>query len=206
MGGKGSGSYYRLNKQCCLSDLLSIDWRQMRRNGWIKESLIHTLVWRLNGKELGSIKYTVVNQSITLYYRIKSCYSTEWSEVKQKIKITSTACNLGGSRTWLQCPNCESRVLLLYLCDSFVCRKCSGLKHKSVNESHLDRLERRVKKYQSKLCTAINLSPLQNIADLPKPRGMSTMKFSKLRRTGIEIQEQYKILLAQRYGDLVWHL
>lgn len=50
----------------------------------------------------------------------------------QLIKVSATACNYGGHRYWLVCPQCGKRYGVLYRKEScWACRKCQGLAYGS---------------------------------------------------------------------------
>jgi hypothetical protein len=47
---------------------------------------------------------------------------------KSLVQKDYTECHYGGEREWILCQRCEKRCLVLYyLWDQFVCRKCGGL-------------------------------------------------------------------------------
>jgi hypothetical protein len=72
----------------------------------------------------------------------RSSAAETWKPFAQRLPLTSTQCNLGGTRHWFLCPQrvgegqpCGRRVALLYLrLHVFDCRKCCGLAYTSQSE------------------------------------------------------------------------
>lgn len=140
MGGRGSGNWYRWDKQDTTEDCKTIDIRLMKRNGWLLPGCGGNLKWTCNGEPSGDINYHCYESRLLLNYRFRSV-GIEWEPVKQTIFIESTPCNYGNSRQWFLCPRCGYRCALLYGADRlFLCRKCYELPYASQMQSDLDRL------------------------------------------------------------------
>ena len=70
------------------------------------------------------------------------------------LPLTRTRCNYGGDRPWFVCSVCGRRAGKLYIPiweGVFSCRRCAHLGYASENESHRDRLRRKVRKIKTRL-------------------------------------------------------
>jgi len=65
-------------------------------------------------------------------------YPTRRGAARQSVGLESTPANLGGSRWWWLCPDCDRRCGKLYLpprSDLFACRLCHALSYESAQAS-----------------------------------------------------------------------
>jgi hypothetical protein len=77
---------------------------------------------------------------LILRYRC-SVHRGSYESVIQRITIELKPCNYGGKRAYLHCPECGSRVLVLYQYGMrFLCRRCHNLAYLSTRQSDSDRL------------------------------------------------------------------
>lgn len=125
----------------------SIDIRRLNREDMLKPGS-----WGWNwrntetGEVLASIGITGGRDRITLDYSVNGC------PISEPINITRTACALGGSRPWFNCPKCWGRVAVLYLRQSrFACRKCQRLVYSSQSEDDVGRAWRKQSKLEARL-------------------------------------------------------
>lgn len=149
------------------------------------DNLIKIYIWQLVRAGLSSgyglfldINYdgdTVAHVSSKGKY-IKISYPN--SSITQNIKLTKTSCHIAGQRFWFECPHCERRIAVLYLCDEgyFSCRVCLNLTYKSKNKNY------RSKDYDLLRC-ADNYIKANELLDQIKRysyRGQDTKKWKKI--------------------------
>lgn len=140
MGGVGSGSWYRWNKQTTTEDTKRIDIRYMKKQGLLKHNTQGSLRWTRGGEPSGDIRYQCHDQYLQLNYRYRE-NGGEWQPVEQRIPFDRTPCNYGGERLWFLCPRCSRRVGLLYGENVlFLCRHCYQLPYASQNQGKMDKL------------------------------------------------------------------
>lgn len=68
-----------------------------------------------------------------------------------KICLVRTRCNLGGDRTWWQCPHCAQRCAILYVRTGIGCRKCHRLRYQVESETEGRKAYRRADKLRERL-------------------------------------------------------
>lgn len=86
--------------------------------------------WQWTGNRLASLDLRVSTDSVTLTYRHQET-DGNWKSMEYPIRLTRTACNFGGLRTWWLCPHCGRRVAVLYGGRKYACRHCYDLTYKS---------------------------------------------------------------------------
>lgn len=113
---------------------------ELRRAGRLFPGLRGTWVWRRAGRVVDSIVIESEEDRLTI---------DDW----RSIQLERQPCNFGGQRPWFRCPDCASRVAILYRADDgdFRCRSCMRLNYKVQRESRTDRLLRRAEKIRAKL-------------------------------------------------------
>lgn len=131
--------------------------------------------WTRRGEPWGSVFFISGADKITLRYQHQP-HGQVGGEVEQDIYLGWTPCNYGGRRPWFTCW-CGRRVAILYWGERhFLCRKCYGLIHASVNEGKRDRAYRKMVKIRRLLGYGGNLTePI-----LFKPKGMHYTTFRRL--------------------------
>jgi hypothetical protein len=152
-----------------------IDVRELHRRGGLVPEVSVTMEWNRDGESWGSIGYVAGMDKITLHYQYQR-NGQEWEEVAQDIYLEWTPCNYGGRRPWFTCW-CGRRVAILYCAGKhFLCRKCYGLIHASVNEGKPNRAYRKMLKIRKLLGYDSNImGPI-----LFKPKGMHYTTFRRL--------------------------
>ena len=99
-----------------------------------------------SGREVGSIGINVFEGIVRLGYALNGKASGH------DVHLARTACGFGGSRPWLLCPRCCSRVTVLIMRGGmFVCRKCSGVAYTSQSEDAIGRAWRQQAKLERQL-------------------------------------------------------
>ncbi len=112
-----------------------IDIRRWQKGGFLVEGRSFSWQWTRGEEKTGNIGVWVVNGSIRLNYSI------DGTDASQRIAVTSTPCNYGGSRQWFCCPVCHGRAALLYLRSGrFACRTCQRVSYTSQSGSEIDRV------------------------------------------------------------------
>ena len=151
MGGPGSGSWYRWDKREYLDDNISVDIRRWKRDGLLWSGNSFGWKWTVNDEVSSSIRIRVEDQSVILVYRQRVC-GGDWRDIEERIYLTYTDCNYGGSRVWFLCPSCGRRGAKLFSrVPYFVCRQCCGLSYQSQAETRDDRAMRTARKIRQKL-------------------------------------------------------
>lgn len=176
MGGYGSGLWTRSNVKVTTESQRQVDIRFMRRQGTLQSGNAGTLSWTWNGRQNGSVRYRVESERLTLEYRYR-LPGGGWEDVEEVIELARTACNFGGERIWMLCPQCDRRVLLLYGAGKyFLCRHCHHLTYATQQEREKDRLLRKCREIRQRLGGDANLlRPMP-----PKPKGMHWETYNHL--------------------------
>lgn len=185
MGGYGSGRAWWRRTRLETDHALALDVRWLARRGYLpQEGQLRTgsLEWSSRGKVTASIGVRSDGRDpdgLTLFYRTRR-QGEEWVDVEDRLSLTSTDCNYGGSRVWFVCPGCGSRRAVLYnVSGRFRCRVCQDLAYSSTRETRTDRMMRRASGVQKKL----KLEHKQSVWDWgPKPKGMHWKTYDRLRR------------------------
>jgi hypothetical protein len=165
---------------------LSIDVRQLHREGRLLTNQSFPMVWKTGDEACGEIRIETEPDVVILRFRCRVAESKEWNLVEQRIPITWTGCALGGQRPWFLCNVlscgvlCKRRVAKIYLNASpiFSCRSCLGLKYASqLKTTHL-RLIGKAMKIRMQLGGSPNL-----FAPFPeRPKGLHRKNYERLRQ------------------------
>lgn len=122
---------------------------------------IGSITWKMCGSVIGKAAYQSINTSDVRHIRI--AFLCRGESVIQHIKISSTRCQFGGERYWLQCPYCNKNSYRLYRpgdAPQFACRDCYDLTYNSCNENRRGRFialkdswreESKVEKWEKKM-------------------------------------------------------
>jgi hypothetical protein len=197
MGGLGSGQWYRGSGPTTCEEVKRIDIRFMKKNGWLYPGFSGSLYWNVGGEPAGNIRYTVQEQSMLLNFKARHHCDDEWQPIKQTIWFDQTRCHYGGSRKWFECPNCKTRVAVLYGADAlFLCRHCYRLPYASQGESDLDRMLRK----QNKIKARIDPDVVVFNEKTGRPIGMHWKTFIKLKHAENTLEEQINNGFMARFG------
>jgi hypothetical protein len=128
MGGLGSGR--RSYSRDTTSDYQQLDVREWQRLGFLVQ---FAPIFTRGGWTVNVVlpRYLDPAQEWVVLSRTEK-------ERPVNVKIEWTACNYGGRRAWLRCPNegCNRRVAILYADHATVaCRRCRDLAYESQQES-----------------------------------------------------------------------
>ena len=158
--GAGRPGWHLKAEHCLRLDVASMARRKLLGGG--------TFTWRwsntYSGEEVGSINLRVAGDLIRLSYAIDGVATT------QNVYVSHTPCNYGGTRPWLNCPQCHQRIGVLFLRGgAFGCRKCANVRYTSQSEDWLGRVWRLQAKLEAKLG-----------ADWARPKGMHSTTRARL--------------------------
>lgn len=147
---------------------LSLDVRDLRRRGLLRIGHGFSWYWSRGDEPCGSVGVSVTDEpAVHLMYR-------QNDEPRHDVlRLSRTACHLGGSREWFTCPRCGRRVALIYLASGAGCRRCLRLRYQSQSEDFLDRSWRRTSRILRKLGRNIDQTPR-------RPSGMRQRTYERL--------------------------
>jgi hypothetical protein len=117
MGGRGSGQYYRGSTRTTCEEVKRIDIRYLRKNGLLQPNRAGSLSRSTGGEPTGNIRYTLLENEMTLKFKARGYWDEEWESIEQRIWFDRTPCHYGGLRKWFICPRCDARVAVLYGAD-----------------------------------------------------------------------------------------
>ena len=164
MGGRGSGSYGKLEKKRTVESCLSLDIRKLQRDGSLKQGHRGTRSWYRQGKPIRSVDYIVSEQGLNL-----SCRNRRGEDYIQTLIIDYTPCNFGGERPWFLCDRCERRVAIVYSFGGrFSCRHCGNLTYLSQQDANFDGTMKRLRIIGERLGASLNMFS----SFPPRPKGM----------------------------------
>lgn len=179
---------------------LQIDVRKMARDGLLVAGKFFSWVWWNDaGERTSSIGVRVTgNNSISLKYTITGQAGNPDQCINLPIRLDRTACNYGGSRVWFSCPQCSTRVGILYLTHgTWRCRHCSKLAYTSQSEDVTSRLWRKQRKIERRLAGSAG-----EWNGWRKPKGMHQITFDRLRAAIAEIErakDQAFMMMAMQF-------
>lgn len=194
MGGIGSGKYSKWKTKPTTASYNSLDLRKLNKLVSLEGGTCgFDLQWNKNNNVTSSVGCIFTDDVLQIHYSIKNSKG-QVSHVDY-VQITKTQCHFGGERKWFVCPGCHNKTLVLYVVNRFRCRKCHGLYHPSSNEGEFYRATRAMCKYQDKL-NGKELSPIDGITGLSKPKGMRYGTYFKLHEEAFlrqkKLHQQYK--------------
>ena len=169
-------------QKICVNDVLSLDIRQFQSGRAKREGLITPT------SEFTSYCLRYLNSQATIQVVINDDYATlKCSQLRKyhglefsfSIQLVFTGCHLGGQRSWWVCPDCESRVAILFLARAtFACRTCQRISYPSQSETAQDRALR----VAGKVRRGLGWEPGIVNPRGPKPKGMHWQTFFALKR------------------------
>jgi hypothetical protein len=196
MGGLGSGR--RPSFPTTLDDFHAVDIRYLRRHGLLKPGYWGSLRWSRAGRETGSIRFAVCEDTVTLAYRVRDSGTGEWADITEIVRLLRTAQPFGGERSWFACPRCGGRCAVLYGGWRFFCRRCAGVPYASQNEAVHDRLLRRVQDMRELLGGSRYASLALPFP--PKPKRMRWITYRRLRAEAQQLEWAMSAAAAERFG------
>lgn len=149
MGGLGSGRPKGRGRDTT-DDLLQIDIRKWKRDGFLKPGGSGKWTWSRHGEPIGNINFRVEEEAVRLIYRVRQ-YGGDWVDMDYRVALDRTRCHYGGERVWFRCPCCYNRAAILYSSGQFACRRCHRLSYASQVEADADRAARQADKIRDRL-------------------------------------------------------
>ncbi len=132
-----------------------LDIRSMIKCGSLKAGASFNWAWWNDAGERVAMVGCTVNSGadrLTVSYRWKHSYETEWQPVERHVWLAATACNYGGARWWFNCPCCNRRAAVLYIMGGALrCTKCGRLSYASQRGDAMDRAWIKQHKIEAKL-------------------------------------------------------
>jgi hypothetical protein len=186
MGASGSG---RRGGGRCTDDMYRLDIRAIKRSGLLDDGRLFTWAWRCNGERVASVGLWIDADAARLtctWGRAASAGVAPQPE-SQWVGLTSTACALGGQRSWWVCPThgCGRRVAILYgMHRVFACRRCQRLAYRSQRETVTNLAIRRAEKLRRRLGWEPGFLNDQG----GKPKGMHWRTYWRLFRQYVDVQ------------------
>ena len=185
MGGQGSGRIFRWDAKTALEECRFIGIRDWKRRDLIRDGCGFSRSWTQDGVKKASIWVLTASDFVRVEYSFRRS-GEAWQDIADTIRLSKTACHLGGERLWFCCPGCGRRAAKLYLyAPRFRCRRCLRLPYASQQETVLDRASRKARKLRRKL------GDDGGIGDLiwKKPKGMHWRTFETL-KAKVEQQDE----------------
>ena len=182
MGGVGSGSYPRWKRKGVVEAAPGLNVLDLNKHGALGAGRRTTWAWS-GGM---SVSIEARDSFLRLSYNVR-LNGGPWHRVEESITISWTKCNYGGSRPWMHCPQCQRRVVILYLTGRFLCRRCGNLSYQTQNERCPGfRLLMRARKIRQRL----GMNPDSDAPIIWKPKWMRWHTFSRLALKERAIQER----------------
>jgi len=69
--------------------------------------------WHQGAEETGAVLFGALSDVVVLVYNYRAA-GGDWEPVVMHIPVERTPCHFGGSRPWFRCPQCDTRVSVLY--------------------------------------------------------------------------------------------
>jgi hypothetical protein len=198
MGSLGSGR--RPSFPTTLEGFQAVDIRYLRRHGLLEPGHWGSLRWSRAGRETGSIRFAVGQDTVTLIYRVRDGGRGDWTDITECVRLLRTAQPFGGERLWFACPRCGRRCAVLYGGWRFFCRRCVAAPYASQNEVLHYRLLRRAQAIRERLGGGEYAS-----LRMPFPSKPKRMRWTTYRRLR-EVSERCRrcsLLAATRMFDLL---
>lgn len=198
MGGRGSGTWYRWNKQTTMEETKRIDIRYMHRKGLLNPGTSGSLSWSRGGEPTGDIRFTCYSEDLFLHFRFRYHGEDDWQSIEQKIPFDRTPCHYGGYRLWFLCPRCNRRVGIL--CSDgplFLCRHCYQLPYASQNETKLDCLVRGMHKLGDQIFEHYEYGE-----GWGKKKGMHWKTYNRLLAQYERLDAQWGQIIVSKFGGL----
>lgn len=118
----------------------SIDLTVLNRWGYLKEwqTSRFGIIWEKAGT---TAEIEIQMQKFEAHMVVKFQYGGELQ--RYRLRMEHTTCHFGRRRWWVRCPQCGSRVRILYIPWKYLgCRKCSGLWYASQHNDMFGWLDR----------------------------------------------------------------
>ena len=153
LGGSCSGQRWDRRARDLTDLYLSLDVRQLRREGLLEPGRLFRWRWTGEGEMVAAVDVRIDAERVNLSYRTRGEDRDDWAAKEYAVTIERTPCHFGGSRPWLLCPvaGCGRRVAILYGGPIFACRHCHRLAYRCQRETVDERAARRADKIRGRL-------------------------------------------------------
>ena len=165
-----------------VESIRSLDVNRLNREGCLEPGYFGLWHWTRDGEKVSSINLRAEEDCLHLSFRHRS-RNGDWADMKESVRIIRTACNLGGTRPWFECPGvvngiaCRRKVSKLYGAGRyFLCRHCHGLAYGSQREEDWQRAQRRANGIRRRL----GGEPGTGEAFPERPKGMWQRTYDRL--------------------------
>lgn len=161
MGGQGSGRWYFPDRKRTVEESYRISTRDVFFKGQTPRPTWEG--WYVAGTKLGW-SFELSLKGLTFWRENYKCF----------VKMDKTPCHFGGERWWFKCPQCERRIIHLYLqSHGFLCRHCLDLSYKTRRESLFGRSCIRAEKLVARVGA-------KSVEGMRRPKGMHYKTFNEL--------------------------
>jgi len=126
----------------------AIDIRELTKKGTLQPGDGGVINYTRSGTPTAMVFYRAAEDELRLMY----CYRNgdTWVPIPETLYFDYSDCHYGGVRQWFSCPQCGSRVAVIYA-GHFACRQCLNLAYESQRENSFLRSIRRWEKSIRKL-------------------------------------------------------
>jgi hypothetical protein len=153
-------------------EMHALDIRKIARAGLLKPGGSFNWNWSRGGNVLASIGGNVdTANSVTLHYRTRR-HGGEWQDKRYQVMVEWTACHLGGTRPWWNCPCCGRRVAVLWGGSIYACRQCQQINYESTRTAESSKPFDRAGKLRDRLGWVPGVA--YGMGDRPKGMHMTT--------------------------------
>ncbi len=174
---------------------LALSIGALHRHNLLKTNGRFTLYWEMSGTERPSIGiWAEAGKALRL------CYSVDQVSQLQTVELDHTPCHFGGSRPWFKCPECTSRVGVLFMNRGrFACRTCQVLGYPSQSEDSIGRAIRQIRKIDARLSGG-------SLRRSGKPRLMRWRTYARLQARRADLNDAKNEMLLLRCEALLKRL
>jgi hypothetical protein len=189
VGGRGSGPSRRIHARERRPEP-ALDAREVRRRGWPASGA------RWDYRDVLLVIEFELDDEFVRYRWLLGADDIGGPESVHKVGLDATACNYGGRRPWLLCPECERRVANLYagVLPPLRCRECAGMRYESCSVPKVRRRLDRAAGIRERLGGEPSLlEPFP-----PRPTGMHRTTYERLRDEVQEAEGAYLLAIENR--------
>jgi hypothetical protein len=163
-----SESVVRSNdKKRTTSELLALRVIDLKKHGVFNTERPAVLTFSRQKRCIDAYGISKANSDLFVV-RMSDLMSDDYNQSGLLIKIDETHCHYGGVRHWFKCPECDSRVGVLYDLNNLKCRKCHDLLYPCQRDDQYSHLVRS----QMRLLEKVGYPVDWQSRFLPRPKGM----------------------------------
>lgn len=189
----------RTREKDTVEDHRRLDIRALHRAKVLQTRHQTSWHWSRDDRMIASIGLQVESQQ-RLHLRYQLTRHGQPEQLDYPVRITWTACHLGGQRPWFLCPCCGKRVAILYLKRIFACRQCLRLNYTSQQSSRYNLACDQSWKLRRALGCQRGVLDL-SAEFIPRPKGMHqrtfARKIARLQQLDEQALDGIGVMLAQ---------